>query len=94
VFVADKIGYRKNTTLLKQLAKHPEYAPLVVQLGTTEKVCENILTWSEFSQGELNASTSELLAQCWAVGTSSDTLCIQFTSGTTGPRKAAMVSHG
>ncbi|PQE22356.1 long-chain-fatty-acid- ligase protein [Rutstroemia sp. NJR-2017a WRK4] len=94
VFVADKIGYRKNATLLKQLAKHPEYAPLVVQLGTTEKVCENILTWSEFSQGELNASTSDLLEQSWAVGTSSDTICIQFTSGTTGPRKAAMVSHG
>jgi mevalonyl-CoA ligase len=62
---------------------------------TVEKPTENVLTWHDFLQksSDNRDGHADLLAQYWAKADSNDTLCIQFTSGTTGPRKAAMLSH-
>ncbi|KAL9636858.1 MAG: hypothetical protein Q9164_002562 [Protoblastenia rupestris] len=94
IFVADRIGYRKNTSLLTELTKRREHVSLIVQLVTVKKASANVLTWDEFLQKKPSDVQSTLLAQYWAQGDLNDILCIQFTSGTTGPRKAAMLSYG
>ncbi|KAK6072312.1 AMP-binding enzyme [Seiridium cupressi] len=93
IFVADRIGYRKNNALLAELVKQRGLTTSFVQLGTG-KVTENVPAWQDFletTQGDVNGI--DLLAQHWATCLPDDAVCIQFTSGTTGPRKGAMITH-
>ena len=92
IFVAERIGYRKNDDLLAELARTNASASLIVRLGDTErKAGGRVLTWREFNQA--TSQENSLLGEFWAKPHPDDTLCVQFTSGTTGPRKAAMLSH-
>ncbi|OKL56547.1 hypothetical protein UA08_08046 [Talaromyces atroroseus] len=94
IFIADRIGYRNNKALLNILSKERENQPLVVQMGTAAKFNGNVATWKEFLYGASNSAIEpDLLQRYWGQGDADDGLCIQFTSGTTGPRKAALVTH-
>ncbi|KAH8799094.1 putative amp dependent CoA ligase [Xylogone sp. PMI_703] len=95
IFIADRIGFRNNKSLLEQLSSKNQNKSLIVQLGVTKTSPNNVLTWHEFRQVKVgeNQHGLDILAQYWARGDPHDTLCIQFTSGTTGPRKASMLSH-
>ena len=96
IFVADRIGYRKNSSLLNELTRRKGGDTLIVRLPTATSVEEGfsgVLSWGEFRAGEPNDSHDGLLEQYWAGSGPDDVFCVQFTSGTTGPRKAAMLSH-
>ncbi|KAK0724657.1 putative amp dependent CoA ligase [Lasiosphaeris hirsuta] len=100
IFVADRIGYRKNDALLAELTQARAGTSLFVQLpGAAPSTVGNAagaLSWDEFRQkGTSDAKDQDdgLLAQYWAKSSPDDTTCVQFTSGTTGPRKAAMITH-
>ncbi|KAA8648041.1 Nonribosomal peptide synthetases (NRPS) [Aspergillus tanneri] len=95
IFMAERIGYRNNKNLLKELAAKQQRTSLIVQLGTSEKVSSNVLSWDEFRQIEPNGTQPGLhsVDQYWVEENPHAPLCIQFTSGTTGPRKAAIVTH-
>ncbi|ETS84287.1 hypothetical protein PFICI_02312 [Pestalotiopsis fici W106-1] len=93
IFVADRIGYRKNNALLAELVNRRGLTTCLVQL-TTGKPTESVPSWREFLQMEqMDGDGSDLLAQNWATCHPGDAVCIQFTSGTTGPRKGAMITH-
>jgi acyl-CoA synthetase (AMP-forming)/AMP-acid ligase II len=94
VFVADRIGYRKNDDLLASLMQTRTGASFIVRLSTIERAhVDGMLNWDEFLNRPGVKDHHELLVQYWAASHPDDTLCVQFTSGTTGPRKAAMLSH-
>ncbi|KAI1441713.1 amp dependent CoA ligase [Annulohypoxylon stygium] len=92
IFIADRIGYRKNKSLLTLLSRRQTSASNIVELTREGENCGKKSAWSEFLQNDA-ASDIDLLTQYWAKADENDTFCIQFTSGTTGPRKAAMLSH-
>ncbi|KAI2463315.1 amp dependent CoA ligase [Annulohypoxylon bovei var. microspora] len=91
IFIADRIGYRKNKSLLAMLRQLQSCAS-IVELSREGENCERRSAWGEFLQNDTEADV-DLLTQHWAKADPNDTFCIQFTSGTTGPRKAAMLSH-
>jgi mevalonyl-CoA ligase len=63
-------------------------------MGTTAKFNEHVTTWQQFLYGASSSTIEpDLLQRYWGQGDANDGLCIQFTSGTTGPRKAALVTH-
>ncbi|XWW92244.1 hypothetical protein V2A60_000167 [Cordyceps javanica] len=92
IFIANRIGYRRNGPLLDQLVSQSSVAlskPLICCLGKPEKLPENVLSWAEFNSNH----EVGLGENYWGQINPQETLCIQFTSGTTGPRKAAMLTH-
>ncbi|KAK4201975.1 putative acyl-CoA synthetase family [Triangularia verruculosa] len=97
IFIADRIGYRKNIGLLAELTHLEAQSPLIVRLPAVtavETIAQGVVSWDEFLQrGSGESQEDGLLAQYWAKSDPNDTFCVQFTSGTTGPRKAAMLSH-
>ncbi|KAK4171232.1 putative acyl-CoA synthetase family [Triangularia setosa] len=96
IFIADRIGYRKNNALLNELTQLQAQAPVIVRLPALTPVADTageILSWDDFLQKSSDDCRDNMLAQYWAKPDPNDTLCVQFTSGTTGPRKAAMLSH-
>ena len=98
IFIANRIGYRNNNRLLVEIAQERGQRSLIVQMGISdkEKALENLekaLTWRQFLEDKPNYNQPDFLAKYWAKGDAHDTLCIQFTSGTTGQRKAAMLTH-
>ncbi|KAB8212599.1 hypothetical protein BDV34DRAFT_218975 [Aspergillus parasiticus] len=95
IFIADRKGFRNNAKRLKELAEKHQRSTLVVQLGTAEKVSGNVLSWHEFRHVQTSETLLGLhsLEQYWGWGNPQDALCIQFTSGTTGPRKAVISTH-
>ncbi|KAL4986020.1 hypothetical protein BDW68DRAFT_189205 [Aspergillus falconensis] len=93
IFVADRIGYRKYGPLIADIAKSRRTSSLVVQLGSTAAAFEGVHTWEELLQPGGAVQDPKLVASCWGKPSSDDPMCIQFTSGTTGARKAAMLSH-
>lgn len=95
IFVADRIGHRKNVDLLSDLATAPSRIPLIVRFAMLEKEPGGpVLTWDQFIRKPSDdADYYGQLDRYWARANPDDTLCVQFTSGTTGPRKAAMLSH-
>ncbi|KAF2823437.1 putative amp dependent CoA ligase [Ophiobolus disseminans] len=94
IFVAGRIGYRKNDDLLASLAQTRTRDSLVVRLSTSERPhVDGLKTWDEFLNVPSDHDHRSLLTQFWAASHPDDTLCVQFTSGTTGLRKAAMLSH-
>ncbi|KAL4735233.1 hypothetical protein BDV11DRAFT_174031 [Aspergillus similis] len=92
IFVADRIGYRKYGPLIADIAKARRASSLVVRLGSAA-VFEGVHTWEEFLQPGGAVQDPNLVASYWGMPGSNDPMCIQFTSGTTGARKAAMLSH-
>ncbi|KAI9147512.1 putative acyl-CoA synthetase YngI [Paramyrothecium foliicola] len=93
IFVANRIGYRNNTSLLSRIVEEKPGSPLVVQIGDTSTQAGGILNWREFLSQDVQPSEDEFSQRHWAQVCPEATLCIQFTSGTTGPRKAAMASN-
>ncbi|KAK3339656.1 amp dependent CoA ligase [Lasiosphaeria hispida] len=105
IFIADRIGYRKNNALLAELTRARAQTSLIVKLpGVVPAPFEKasgeprgaLLSWDEFGyhrKSDANDQDDGLLAQYWSKADPNDTTCVQFTSGTTGPRKAAMISH-
>lgn len=94
IFVADRIGYRKNDDLLDNLVRCRTRTSFIARISTTEKAqLDGVVTWDQFLNESNDDDHRSLLARYWAASHLDDTLCVQFTSGTTGPRKAAMVSH-
>lgn len=78
---------------MSELVRTRADSSLIVRLKTIEKTSEkDVITWDEFRRRD-SGQDRTLLEQYWAKSQPSDTLCVQFTSGTTGPRKAAMLSH-
>jgi mevalonyl-CoA ligase len=66
----------------------------VVRLAAGDVTPEGVTSWDKFLGSREEASSGHnRLMQYWARAEPGDTLCVQFTSGTTGPRKAAMLSH-
>ncbi|RAQ49584.1 AMP dependent CoA ligase [Aspergillus flavus] len=95
IFIADRIGFRNNAKLLKELADKHQNPSLIVQLGTAEKVSSNVLSWHDFRHVQNSKTQPDLhsLEQYWGRGDPQDALSIQFTSGTTGSRKATVGTH-
>ncbi|KAL4974556.1 hypothetical protein BDW66DRAFT_152727 [Aspergillus desertorum] len=94
IFVADRIGYRKYGPLVADIAETRRASSLIVQLGSTAAAFEGVDTWEDFLQQPGGAvQDPSLVASYWGTPNSNDPMCIQFTSGTTGARKAAMLSH-
>ncbi|KAI0881675.1 amp dependent CoA ligase [Annulohypoxylon maeteangense] len=92
IFIADRIGYRKNKPLLSMLSQLQTCTSFIVELSREGEISGKRSAWREFLQSDAEADAN-LLYRYWAKADQNDTFCIQFTSGTTGPRKAAMLSH-
>lgn len=92
VFVAEQIGYRKYGKVWSELTENAT-VPLLVSLGSKAATAEGVRTWEQFLEEDTIVSSSDLVSQYWGSVSSEDILCLQFTSGTTGPRKAASLSH-
>ncbi|KAL5120854.1 hypothetical protein ACEQ8H_001335 [Pleosporales sp. CAS-2024a] len=95
IFIAGRIGYRKNDDVLDSLIdsygnKSMMLVGIATKVGDTD---EGLITWDKFLETRIGNEHRILFQKHWAACHIDDTLCVQFTSGTTGPRKAAMVSH-
>ncbi|KAH6652740.1 putative amp dependent CoA ligase [Truncatella angustata] len=93
IVVAERIGYRKYHDLLEELIERKVHErSVIIQLGTTQPTLRDVLPWNKFFQSKMNIS-AELFDSYWGKAEPDDALCLQFTSGTTGPRKGALLTH-
>ncbi|CAI7598026.1 unnamed protein product [Penicillium pancosmium] len=96
VFVAERIGYRSNRVSLERIAERladSGHGKLIVwPVSGPAQSDDDYLTWTSFRQSGLKVEDN-LIDRYWGQVDPNDVLCIQFTSGTTGPRKASMLTH-
>lgn len=99
IFIADRIGFRSNADILGQAVKQFNGPIVVIKKDPTALVDGNMISFDTFSSGSPRGTeTSEAvldsrLETTWTQANPQDPCCFQFTSGTTGARKASMLSH-
>ncbi|KKK13972.1 hypothetical protein ARAM_000223 [Aspergillus rambellii] len=94
VFVSRRIGFRKNDKMIQMVSAAtgtPEKLPQVIYFGAQTSEYGTALSYDQFLErgktlGEDHVHEDTHVAP-------EDVCCFQFTSGTTGPRKASMLSH-
>ncbi|KAK9770545.1 putative Amp dependent CoA ligase [Seiridium cardinale] len=92
IFISERIGYRKNHDLVAALTNKPAHTKLlVVQVGNAGRSLQGVLSWNEFIQNRPDSATA--LDEHWGKNDPDEALCLQFTSGTTGARKGALLTH-
>ncbi|KAM3078785.1 hypothetical protein ACMFMF_003717 [Clarireedia jacksonii] len=95
VFIARQIGYRNYDQLLLTLnGTHHSQSEIrdnfrLLFIANDNEKIPGIQSFKDFATGNHSNSLEEF----WAKIKSEVTCCIQFTSGTTGRRKATMLSH-
>ncbi|KAK7914021.1 hypothetical protein PG985_011724 [Apiospora marii] len=104
MFVAAQIGYRSNAEFLSWAAKAFEGNVIILGSGNkpATRLPEGCATFDSFLGGSAteHGPTNDAkdpttsLDGIWSRTPASAPCCFQFTSGTTGPRKASMLSHG
>ncbi|KAI0419752.1 putative amp dependent CoA ligase [Xylaria grammica] len=92
IFIADRVGYRQNATLLGTLQKQSTSLWKLVVLSEGASLRESIAMHGGTCPRTIERELSDD-ATGWATADPNKALCIQFTSGTTGPKKAAILSH-
>lgn len=95
IFVSRRIGFRKNDKILQMVSSSSTNAEKLVQvvyMGPETSEYNSALSYTRFL--ERGNSINKNLDLDRVVHVKPDDLCcFQFTSGTTGPRKASMLSH-
>ncbi|KAK5996779.1 Acyl-CoA ligase sidI [Cladobotryum mycophilum] len=103
IFIACRIGFRNYSDLLHQLGTSFKNGE-VIAIGHSPEASgdEAYVSFETFLAGSSSAVNGQspvandsavALDQFWSKCSSSDPCCFQFTSGTTGARKASMLSH-
>jgi long-subunit acyl-CoA synthetase (AMP-forming) len=98
VFVSRRIGFRRNDKIIQTIATKDRYSegnsPSVVYLGEKTSNLANTISFDDFLRRGRESSKNILeTANETSYLNADDVCCFQFTSGTTGPRKASMLSH-
>lgn len=99
MFIAEKIGYRSNADIISWAVTAFEKSVIVIGSKSDALLPEGCATFHSFSDGVVTDQQTNgwdptvVLEDIWSKTPTSDPCCFQFTSGTTGPRKASMLSH-
>ncbi|KAH7395457.1 putative long-chain-fatty-acid-CoA ligase [Cadophora sp. MPI-SDFR-AT-0126] len=93
LFIEEKYGRHSNTELLTQLSDDPAQTPDLKTIATLHGTFEDFRTYSDIIDG-LSSGVSEVEFDKAARLTHTHDVCnLQYTSGSTGHPKAAMLTH-
>ncbi|KAI5919320.1 putative amp dependent CoA ligase [Camillea tinctor] len=95
VFISQKIGFRNNAALIDHATKNVKKGSVVILGGTGASIPESCISFDELLTGSTSIEQQDVLTleDFWGKSPASAPCCFQFTSGTTGKRKASMLSH-
>lgn len=99
IFLAHRIGYRSNADIVQWAGSELPGHTIVIGSDDTASLPEGCVPFNLFLTGanaaehKGDADLKVALNQVWGQTPASSACCFQFTSGTTGARKASMLSH-
>lgn len=93
MFIEEKYGRHSNSELLSQLSEDPAQTPELKTIATLHGTFEDFKTYADVKGGLSLGVSEEDFEAAIILAHTHDVCNLQYTSGSTGHPKAAMLTH-